>query len=100
MTDHSLLSIDVVASRIAGPVRPLRVPGTGRTDEFSQQAGPDVRVDSPSGPVAMFAVFTVDPETDEVRVAVIDEQGRLVRLIPADSVSEMVSTMRSYQARG
>lgn len=100
MTERSLFPIDIAATEAVRPPRPMRVPGVRRTDEFSEQAGPDVRVDGPDGPVAMFAVFSVDPETDEVRVAVVDEQGRLVRLIPADSVSEMVATMHSYQARG
>lgn len=100
MTDRSLLPIDVAAPASVGSLRPMRVPGGRRTDEFSQRAGPDVRVDGPDGPVGMFAVFSVDPETDEVRVAVVDEQGRLVRVIPADSVSEMMATMHSYLARG
>ena len=78
----------------------MRVLGERRMDQFSQQAGPDVRVDGADGPTAMFAVFTVDPETDRVRVAVVDEQGRVVRLIPAESVSEMVATMDSYRTRG
>lgn len=100
MTDRGSFPIDSTTVALLGPTRATRVPGSRRLDEFSAQAGPDVKIDGPAGPVAMFAVFTVDPETDEVRVAVIDDQGRLVRVIPPDSVSEMVATMQSYRAGG
>ncbi len=101
MTDQAVLSIGTGAPAPVQAARPARVPGNGRRlDEFSKEAGPDVKIDTPGGPVAMFAVFSVDPDTEEVRVAVVDESGRLVRLIPADSVAEMVNTMAAYRVRG
>ncbi|MBA3876286.1 MAG: hypothetical protein C0498_05005 [Anaerolinea sp.] len=92
-----LSPISTEAPVVSGPGRPARVrPGGGAPDAFLKQAGPDVRVNGPAGPLALFAVFTVDPETDEVQVAVFDERG-LVRLIPPDSVSEMIAAMRAYR---
>lgn len=100
MTDQAILSIGTGAPAPVQPARPMRVSGGRRPDDFSKEAGPDVKVDTPGGPVAMFAVFSVDPDTDEVRVAVVDDTGRVVRLIPAESVAEMVTTMHAYRAHG
>lgn len=96
MTNMNLLPISVAGAQAPSPVRPLRLPGGGTSDGFHKQAGPDVRVNGSAGPVAMFAVFTVNPETDEVQVAVFDDRG-LVRVIPPDSVFQMVTMMRSYR---
>jgi len=73
----------------------MPLPGGAAADAFSVQAGPDVRVNGPNGPVSMVAVFSVDPKTNEVHVAVYDDKG-LVRVIPSGSVFEMVSMMRGY----
>jgi uncharacterized FlaG/YvyC family protein len=47
----------------------------------------------------VFAVFQVDPETHEMHVSVVDDAGRLVRLIPPDSVAQMISEMAAYSRR-
>lgn len=96
MADLNLPPIGTTSTPAPRPARPLRLPGSGTSDGFHQQAGPDVRVNGSGGPVAMFAVFTVNPETDEVQVAVFDDRG-LVRLIPPESVFQMVTMMRSYK---
>ncbi len=59
----------------------------------------DVRLDGPSGPVSVFVVFSVDADTNEVRAAVVDDQGRLVRMVPARSVADMLKTMAQYGSR-
>lgn len=60
---------------------------------------PDVEVAIKEAMVRVFAVFQVDPETNEMHVSVVDDAGRLVRLIPPDSVAQMISEMAAYSRR-
>ena len=74
---------------------PGAAPGTGRgssaaaLDAFAQRAGPDVAIGSGPEMVRVYAIFAVDPDTRKVHVRVIDDKGRLIRMIPPESVSEM-----------
>jgi hypothetical protein len=68
-------------------------------DAFSKRAGPDVAVTADAGPVRVHAVFQVDPSTREMSVSVVDEAGRLVRMIPPDSVAKMIAAMAAYRGR-
>jgi uncharacterized protein YigE (DUF2233 family) len=81
--------------RPMAPVEPsLPVQASPGLDAFARHAGPDVSY----GAAARYAVFSVDPETHEVRIAIVDEAGRLVRSIPADSVRLMLDSMQRYRA--
>jgi uncharacterized FlaG/YvyC family protein len=62
-------------------------------------AVPDVEIAFDRGMVRVFAVFQVDPQTNEMQVSVVDDEGRLIRLIPPDSVAEMISAMAAYSRR-
>jgi len=68
-------------------------------DAFAKRAGPDVAVSADSGLVRVHAVFQMDPSTKEMSVSVVDEAGRLVRMIPPDSVAKMIAAMAAYRGR-
>ncbi|HWP62936.1 MAG TPA: flagellar protein FlaG [Candidatus Binatia bacterium] len=99
--------IDAIA---AAPVRPgqrsdgVRLggdPNAGRpdVDAFGRIAGPDASVDGELGLVRVYAIFSFDPTSNEVRVRVVDETGRLLRTIPPESVAAMIAAMRTYAGR-
>jgi hypothetical protein len=74
------------------------LPGTpGQTP--TPGATPDVEIAVNDAMVRVFAVFQVDPETNEMHVSVVDDAGRLVRLIPPDSVAQMINEMAAYARR-
>jgi hypothetical protein len=80
---------------------PLPVPAArpiGR-DAFAHAAGPDVRLDGEKGPASVYAIFAVEPGTNEVRIALLDDVGHLIRMIPSTSVADMLKTMASYVRR-
>jgi hypothetical protein len=68
-------------------------------DAFSKQAGPDVSVKTEGGIVSAHAVFQMDARTRELTVAVVDQDGNLLRLIPPDSVARMITAMAAYRGR-
>jgi hypothetical protein len=75
---------------------------TGRVvalDDFGERGGPDVAVRTDGGMQAMHAVFQMDPATNEMRVSIVDAAGRLVRMIPPDSVAQMIAAMATYHGR-
>jgi uncharacterized FlaG/YvyC family protein len=84
------------------PIRPT-APTTRMPGEPAQvalaAAVPDVEIAFDKGMVRVFAVFQVNPETHEMQVSVVDDEGRLVRLIPPDSVAQMISAMAAYSRR-
>jgi hypothetical protein len=96
----------VPAASPAGGGRPVRrtapsagvpglplVAGAPRPDLFNERAGPDVS----TGPGRdAYVTFEVDPETHDVRVSILDGSGRLVRMVPAESVRQMISAMARY----
>ena len=87
-----------VIAEIAAAV-PGAIPGTARgssagaLDNFARQAGPDVAIGSGPEMIRVYAIFAVDPETKKVHVRVMDDQGRLIRMIPPESVAEMLAAM-------
>jgi hypothetical protein len=68
-------------------------------DEFAKQGGPDVSVKTASGVVSVHAVFQLDAKTRHVSVAIVNEEGQLVRMIPPESVSRMIAAMAMYRGR-
>ena len=75
--------------------RSLTVP----LDAFAKRAGPDAAVSTDAGVVRVHAVFQMDPTTKEMTVSVVDESGRLVRMIPPESVAQMIAAMAAYRGR-
>ena len=84
--------VEAVPALVSGRAR-------GGLDAFAKAAGPDVAIGKPPGLVRVHAVFQVDPVTSRMTVSVVDEQGNLVRLIPPDSVAEMLAAMAAYPRR-
>jgi hypothetical protein len=84
-------------STIAGPRRDSHV--TVPLDAFARRGGPDVAVKTDDGLVRAHAVFSIDPTTHEMSVSVVDEAGRLIRMIPPDSVAKMIAAMATYRGR-
>ena len=72
---------------------------TSAPDAFGRAAGPDAEIAFVKQTMRVFAHFEVDPETKEMKVSVVDEAGKLVRLIPADSVRQMIAAMAAYSRR-
>jgi hypothetical protein len=68
-------------------------------DAFAKRGGPDVAIKTDAGMVQVHAVFQLDPSTRELSVSVVDESGRLIRLIPPESVSQMIAAMATYRGR-
>jgi hypothetical protein len=68
-------------------------------DDFAERGGPDVEVRTEAGMQSMHAVFHMDPATNEMRVSIVDAAGRLVRMIPPDSVAQMIAAMATYHGR-
>jgi hypothetical protein len=60
---------------------------------------PDVEIAIADTMVRVHALFHVDPKTNTVHVSVVDEHGKVVRLIPPESVSEMLAAMAAYPTR-
>jgi hypothetical protein len=86
------------------PTLPITGAGIGSEvtiplDAFAERAGPDVAVGSEGGLVRAHAVFRMDPVTKEMTVSVVDEGGRLIRMIPPDSVAKMITAMATYRGR-
>lgn len=89
---------------VAPPVHLPALPGTPGAPGAPAQAptpaaSPDVDIALNDAMLRVFAVFQVDPVTHEMHVSVVDEAGRLVRLIPPDSVAQMISEMAAYSRR-
>jgi hypothetical protein len=96
-------SIQPGAAQVLVPlsgVAPLpRVAGQTAPDGFGRSAGPDAEIAFETPTVRAYAHFQVDPETKEMKVSVVDESGKLIRLIPADSVRQMIAAMAAYHGR-
>jgi hypothetical protein len=86
---------------VAPPVQLPGLPGSpGSPGQAATPAsGPDVEIAVNDAMLRVFAVFQVDPVTHEMHVSVVDEAGRLVRLIPPDSVAQMINEMAAYSRR-
>jgi hypothetical protein len=83
---------------VAPPVQLPGLPGTP-VQAATPASGPDVEIAVNDAMLRVFAVFQVDPVTHEMHVSVVDEAGRLVRLIPPDSVAQMINEMAAYSRR-
>jgi hypothetical protein len=68
-------------------------------DAFAKRSGPDVKIKTEQGNVSLHAVYQQDPVTKEMTVSLVDESGRLIRMIPPDSVAKMISAMTAYRGR-
>jgi hypothetical protein len=68
-------------------------------DQFAKQSGPDAAVHTAGGVMSVHAVFQLDAKTRELTVAIVNEDGQLVRLIPPESVSRMITAMAMYRGR-
>ena len=44
-----------------------------------------------------FAVYSVDEKTHVTRIAIYDGEGRLLRMIPPESVQDMLSQLAAYR---
>ncbi len=66
-------------------------------DRFGRKAGPDVSFNGPDGMTEAYAVFSVDPDSRDLKVTVVDGQGRVIRTVPASSVSQMMESMGRYR---
>jgi hypothetical protein len=84
---------------LSGVATVPRAAGQAAPDGFDHSAGPDAEITVDTSTVRVYAHFEVDPETKEMKVSVVDEAGRLIRLIPADSVRQMIAAMASYHGR-
>lgn len=91
----------------AAPVRPGKGAEAARPrssssefDAFGRMAGADAAVDAHlSGFVRVYAIFSIDPATNELQVRVVDETGRLIRTIPPETVAAMLAAMAAYAGR-
>jgi hypothetical protein len=81
----------------AGPaeVKTVTVP----LDAFAKQGGPDAAVQTANGVVSVHAVFQLDDKTHELTVAIVDQNGQLIRMIPPHSVARMIAAMAMYRGR-
>ena len=68
-------------------------------DQFAKQGGPDASVSTAGGVVSVHAVFQLDAKTRELTVAIVNENGQLVRMIPPESVARMITAMAAYRGR-
>jgi FlaG protein len=68
-------------------------------DAFAKQSGPDAAVQTAAGVVSVHAVFQLDAKTRELSVAIVSEDGQLIRLIPPESVARMIAAMATYRGR-
>jgi hypothetical protein len=88
----------IPASGVSLPVR-----GSGKpappADVIPGGSTPDAEIAIADTMQRVHAMFRVDPKTREVHVSVVDDAGRVVRLIPAESVSEMLAAMAAYPTR-
>jgi hypothetical protein len=68
-------------------------------DDFAKQSGPDAAVQTAGGVVSVHAVFQLDAKTRELSVAIVSEDGQLIRMIPPKSVARMIAAMATYRGR-
>jgi len=68
-------------------------------DKFAKQGGPDAAVQTAAGVISVHAVFQLDAKTRELSVAIVSEDGQLIRMIPPESVARMIAAMATYRGR-
>ncbi len=72
---------------------------TVQLDAFARQSGPDAAVQTAAGLVSLHAVYVFDAGTRDMTVAIVDQDGNLIRTIPAESVGRMIADMAKYRWR-
>jgi hypothetical protein len=99
MATNDLLQTALVATGTAPAAFPQLSPQQAAPpkDRFAKQAGPDVSFKGPNGLTEAYAVFQVDPDSKQLKVMVVDSQGQVLRIIPPDSVNEMIQSMGRYR---
>ena len=85
-------------SLLGVPGRP-RVRRHGPARRLREARRPRRRREHRQGPGPRPRRLPVDPSTKEMIVSVVDEAGRLVRMIPPDSVAKMIAAMAAYRGR-
>ncbi|MEI7743847.1 MAG: flagellar protein FlaG [Chloroflexota bacterium] len=109
-TGSSAVPVHVPGSGTSGTTGSTPLPGVARPtsdtralvvplDAFAKRGGPDVSVKTDAGILRVHAVFQMDPSTKEMSVSIVDEAGRLVRMIPPESVARMIAAMAAYRGR-
>jgi hypothetical protein len=99
MATNDLLQTALVTTGTApAVVPPQTAPQAGpQRDRFSKRAGPDVSYKGPEGMTQAYAVFQIDPSSKKLQVTVVDGEGRVLRVIPPRSVTQMIESMNSYR---
>ena len=88
----------VPATGIGAPARSAP-PAAEPRSSADVDGTPDAEIAIGATMVRVHAMFHVDPDTRRVQVSVVDENGHLIRLIPPDSVAQMLSAMAAYPTR-
>lgn len=96
MSDYDVSPIRQAGTTVPGLLVPVRTDRPRLPDTIGARRSADVRIDGLNGAVYVHVVFSVDDATNEVRIAVFDDAGQLVRIIPPKSVAEMLTTMAQY----
>ena len=99
MATNDLLPTVLVTTGTAPAVVPQLAPQTvaPQPDRFARRAGPDVSFKGPDGMTNAYAVFQIDPSSKQLQVTVVDGEGRVLRVIPPRSVSQMIESMTRYR---
>jgi hypothetical protein len=98
MASNDLIQTALVTTGTAPAAIPqFAAPQAAQKDRFAKRAGPDVSFKGPDGVTEAYAVFHVDPETKKLQVTVVDGEGRVLRVIPPRSVSDMLESMGRYR---
>jgi len=99
MATNDLLQTALVTTGTAPAVVPQLAPQTVGPvrDRFAKRAGPDVSFKGPEGVTNAYAVFQIDPTSKQLQVTVVDGDGRVLRVIPPRSVSQMIESMSRYR---
>ncbi len=98
MPTNDLLQTALVTTGSAPAAIPqYSAPALTHRDRFATQAGPDVSYKGPNGRTEAYAVFQVDPASNQLQVMIVDAEGRVLRAIPPRSVAQMIESMSRYR---
>ena len=96
MTTERLSPVATAPAAVSGVAVPLPAGGAAGDDPFARHDGPVVVMNLSGAEVRVYTHFSVDPDTHEVQVAIVDQAGRLVRMIPPNRVRQMLDAMNAY----
>jgi hypothetical protein len=99
MATNDLLPMALVTTGTAPAAIPQlsSTPMTAERDQFARKAGPDVSFKGPNGMSEAYTVFSIDPASKELKVMVVDGEGRVIRIVPPTSISQMLESMGRYR---